>query len=171
MKPARTTELLYTASSGETRTRTPSLSRRSRFRDGLQHLYARLSIVTACLQAGSNRRPLPFQGSALPTELQRHWCGAWLRYNHISRFARVSSLRWFLCSLCAPCCTIFAASTLYQPHRACRGGRTHMSCWTPRFKLGAYAVPPGRRCFAAYPSPDSNREHTRSKRAASARLG
>ena len=127
--------------------------------------------VPWCLQAGSNRRPLPFQGSALPTELQRHWCGAWLRYNHISRFARVSSLRWFLCSLCAPCCTIFAASTLDQPHRACRGGRTHMSCWTPRFKLGAYAVPPGRRCFAAYPSPDSNREHTRSKRAASARLG
>lgn len=28
--------------------------------------------VPWCLQAGSNRRPLPFQGSALPTELQRH---------------------------------------------------------------------------------------------------
>ena len=31
-----------------------------------------LSEIIWCREAGSNRRPLPFQGNALPAELSRH---------------------------------------------------------------------------------------------------
>lgn len=160
MKPARTTELLYTASSGENLCRPgPPSQRRTRFRDGLGSRpryspmykgHRRLDLN----QRPPSRQPQQGRGGCSTAELLR--CPLVPSGGVEPPTSPFSGERSYQLSYKGVCVV-----------RTCRGSRTRIPSREPHFECGAYTVPPDRHCVRKCLSPDSNREHTGFKSAAS----